>query len=585
MTVIGNRGPLRAITDLIAENLTAHASRMAVRQGGRRWSYRHLDNESRKVQQAIEASVSRPRRLVLSVPQGPQWVAAILGIWRACAIPLPVNLDHPPKRLHELALGCDAVLHCDAAGNCPWPAHVPLIKLEETVDFSLGRSEAAINPPEIACILHTSGSSGRPKPVLIQHAGLANRIEQFNRLYNITPTDKVAQLAAASVDVILWETLLALTSGAQLHIPAGPSQIPGPELAQWMFDNEITVATMTPTMLAALPCRELPKLRLLVLGGEALDPTRFRYWIERHQVANAYGPTEATIATHVNTDVALDEPAPIGHPVPGVLDFLLNEDRRPVPDGQIGELFVGGVGLAAGYDGMPEQTAERFPELVLDGAVQRVYRTGDLAWRRPDGQLVFVGRADRQLNIGGLRLEPEEVEAAALRLPGVTAAAVVPEKVGDRDVLAIHVAVPEADISVAQLRIHLALSLPAPAVPARIHIHSKLPLMGYGKPDLKALASAVDSAPVSHEASDAENEMSLPKRVVQLWIDATGGPPSAIDEDFFDVGGESLAAILLIHKLNEEFGTQVTIGAFVANPTPEHLSQAIANREQRGNLS
>lgn len=559
---------------------------MAVCRRKERWSYRRLDNESRNVQQAIEASAPGVRRVVVSVSPGPQWIAAMLGSWRAGVIPIPVNLDHPPDRLHELAAGSDAVLQYGQSGNPEWPVHIPLIPLQEALaPFSLRRSRIDIDPPEVACILHTSGSSGRPKPVLIQHTGLSNRIDQFRLIYKITPSDRIAQLAAASVDVILWETLLALTSGAQLHIPAGLSRVPGPELAQWIFDNEITVATMTPTMLAALPQRELPALRLLVLGGEALDSARFQYWIERHQVANAYGPTEATIATHVNIDVGLDGPAPIGYPVPGVKDFLLDEGERPVADGQIGELFVGGVGLAAGYDGMPEQTAEFFPDLMLDGTTQRVYRTGDRAWRRPDGQLVFAGRTDRQLNIGGVRLEPEEIESTALRLPSVRAAAVIPEQAGDHDVLALHVAAPDADVSATQLRVHLAASLPASAVPARIHIHSELPLRGYGKPDLEALADVVSPARVDRETGGIERELPLPKRVGQLWADATGEPPSTIDEDFFDVGGESLAAVLLIHKLNEEFGTQVTIAAFVASPTPEHLSLAIANLPRQGRNS
>ncbi|MFF8264280.1 AMP-binding protein [Streptomyces virginiae] len=196
-------------------------------------------------------------------------------------------------------------------------------------------------------------------------------------------------------------------------------------------------------VLAALPEVTLPELRLLVVGGEALAPARFRHWIDRHQVANAYGPTEATIATHVAPHLMADnQPAPLGRSVPGVEDFLLDEDNQPVPDGQPGHLHLAGVGLDDGYPGLPDRTVDAFPRLGIGGRAVRVYRTGDRARRRPDGQLVYAGRIDRQLNLGGVRLEPEEVEAAALTLDGVTAAAVLAEPAGGRDVLALHVAVP-----------------------------------------------------------------------------------------------------------------------------------------------
>ncbi|MGH3927625.1 MAG: AMP-binding protein, partial [Pseudonocardiaceae bacterium] len=341
-------------------------------------------------------------------------MAGLVGIWRAGAVAVLSNVEQPANRLRQVADSADYVLTKPTLASTVWAEQRGRIVVPDgtsPLHDDLGSSQGG--RPSSACVLHTSGTSGMPKPVVLEHRGLAHRISRLQALYEITSTDKIAQLAAPSVDVVLWETLLACVSGAQLEIPTGLSRTPGPDLAQWLFQRDITVMTCTPTMLAALPETVLPAIRLIVLGGEHCDPTRHAFWIQHHQVANAYGPTEATIETHVCSRVSLERPAPIGRPVDGVEDFLLDDHHLPVPDGRVGELYLCGVGLAARYDGLPEATAVAFRPLILDGELRRVYRTGDLACRRPDGQLVFVGRADRQLNLGGFRLEPAEVEQAA----------------------------------------------------------------------------------------------------------------------------------------------------------------------------
>jgi amino acid adenylation domain-containing protein len=493
-------------------------------------------------------------------------------------VAVPVNLDHPPARLRLLANSADVLI--SASGDVPswWPESKSVVALTGA-DVQTASGSVAAQLATSACILHTSGSTGVPKPVVLGHDGLAHRIDAFADLYQITSQDRIAQLAAPSVDVVLWETLLALTSGAALSVPEGRERVPGIGLVRWMAGEQITVATMTPTMLAALPEETLPHLRLLVVGGEALDPTRFGFWVDRHQFANAYGPTETTIATHISLHITTgDQPAPIGRPVPGVEDFLLDENDRPVPDGQTGHLHLAGVGLADGYAGLPERTARAFPTLTLTGRPVRAYRTGDRAWRRPDGQLVYAGRIDRQLNLGGVRLEPEEVEAAALTLEGVTAAAALAEPVDGRNVLALHAAVPGGQVTEAALRAHLAYRLPATAVPARIHLHPALPLTGYGKPDLQRLAAHATTAgadAVLTEPACVGPVAELPEEIAGWWQQATGSYPASRTADFFACGGNSLACVELLHRINEAYGATITIMAFTAEPTPAFLARSL----------
>ncbi|MGW2105050.1 non-ribosomal peptide synthetase [Streptomyces sp. NPDC001948] len=571
----------------VAGQVQARDHACAVRSGDERVTYGELWERAGRVVDVVSAVAGGlgELRVAIGVAAGADWVGCLLGIWRAGAVAVPVNLDHPSARLRLLADSVDLLVHADEEVPGWWPDSKPAVALTGAEAGHLpepGLGYASAAGGRTACILHTSGSTGAPKPVVLAHRGLAQRITAFADLYRITAEDRIAQLAAASVDVVLWETLLALTVGGTLCIPHGRQRVPGIGLVRWLTGEQVTVATMTPTMLAALPEVTLPELRLLVVGGEALAPGRFRYWIDRHQVANAYGPTEATIATHVAPHITADEqPAPLGRPVPGVEDFLLDENDQPVPDEQPGHLHLAGVGLADGYAGLPDRTARSFPTLTIGGREVRVYRTGDRARRRPDGQLVYAGRIDRQLNLGGVRLEPEEVEAAALAFDGVTAAAVLAEPAEGRGVLALHAAVPCGRITKAALRAHLASLLPSSAVPARIHLHPSLPLTGYGKPDLHALAALISPGALPTAEPDGTAPFSggpavvLPDTVRLWWRQATGAEPSAATTDFFSCGGDSLACVELLHRINETFGLEIPLADFTAQPTPAFLARAL----------
>ncbi|MER6502490.1 non-ribosomal peptide synthetase [Streptomyces sp. NPDC001455] len=581
--------PAGSVLPAIAGQVQARAHVCAVRSGDERVTYGELWERAGRVAAIVSAAArgGGELRVAIGLAPGADWVGCLLGIWRAAAVAVPVNLDHPPARLRLLAGSADLLVHSGGATPSWWPHDKPAITFPAAGAVHLPGPHAkyaAAAGGRTACILHTSGSTGAPKPVVLPHSGLAHRITAFADLYRITAEDRIAQLAAASVDVVLWETLLALTIGGTLCVPHGRQRVPGIGLVRWLAAEQVSVATMTPTMLAALPEVTLPELRLLVVGGEALAPARFGYWIDRHQVANAYGPTEATIATHVAPHItADDQPAPLGLPVPGVEDFLLDEHDQPVPDGQTGHLHLAGVGLADEYAGLPDRTAHAFPTLTIDGRAVRVYRTGDRALRRPDGQLVYAGRIDRQLNLGGVRLEPEEVEAAALALDGVIAAATLAEPAEGRDVLALHVAVPGGRITEAALRAQLGGLLPSAAVPARILLHLSLPLTGYGKPDVHAIAALASAgAPPTAEpdgtapAADGPAVV-LPDTVRLWWRQATGAEPATATTDFFSCGGDSLACVELLHRINETFGLEIPLADFTAQPTPAFLARALAS--------
>jgi acyl-coenzyme A synthetase/AMP-(fatty) acid ligase len=341
-----------------------------------------------------------------------------------------------------------------------------------------------------------------------------------------------------------------------------------------LAEHRITAFTCTPTVLAALPFTELPDLRLIVLGGEALHPDPLIRWLARYPVANAYGPTELTTEALVAFPIQADHhPVPIGRPYPGIGVRILDAAGQPVPDGQVGELYLSGPGLALEYLGLPAQTAAAFPHLRQGTTLTRHFRTGDLVQRLPDGQLTFIGRRDRQLNLGGVRVEPGEVETCALQLDGVRAAAATTVTRDNRTALAL-VVVADPVMTKPRLRTHLAGRLPAAAVPTEIHLVDQLPHTPSGKIDYTALSHL---APPSCDDTGPDGTLAaLPELVLGWWQDLTGQPATA-GADFFAAGGTSLAALRLTSQINQEFGTTLTITDFLADPTTQLLTSVLAS--------
>ncbi|MEV0623680.1 AMP-binding protein [Nonomuraea sp. NPDC050404] len=391
---------------------------------GRTLSYAELRDASAGIADVLRPFDVAEAPVLLALPPSVEWCAAVLGIWQAGARAVFLDMNHPPGRLAAVADACSAEVAITPDGGPPlWAPD--RISVAPTM-----RSSAVRHGPgagrQAGCIFHTSGSTGIPKPVLIGEDALAARAEALRTLYAFSAADRVAQLTSPAFDAVLWELLPTLTAGAHLLIPGPRQRAVGSELVTWLDSHRVTAFTCTPTTLAAMPFAELDSVRLIVLGGETVHTAPLARWLSRYQVANAYGPTEATVEALMAFPITPGmDPVPIGRPLPGVIAHVRTEDGRATCSGEVGELYLAGAGLAEGYLGMSRETASRLVHLNADGAgPRRYYRTGDLVRVLDDGQLAFAGRIDQQLNLGGVRLEPGEVEAVACRLPGVHGAAV-----------------------------------------------------------------------------------------------------------------------------------------------------------------
>jgi amino acid adenylation domain-containing protein len=383
--------------------------------------------------------------------RSPETVMAFIAVLKAGGVYLPLDPEYPGERL-RLILTEAAPLVVIANSCCR--AHIAghrgqVLWLDAESDAIAQECEEkptqASHPQDLAYLIYTSGSTGRPKGVLVEHGGAANVIAEQARLLCVGPGDRVLQFAALGFDASIFEMLMALGGGATLVIAAPAALLPGPPLLQTLRDNRISVVTLPPSAVAALPCEPIPELRLLNLAGEAAWPALAADWSVGRQLFNLYGPTESTIwATAAELDGGSD--TLIGRPIRGVDAYVLDPQFEPVPVGVAGELYIGGVGVARGYLNQPEATQRKFiPDPFSRRSGARIYATGDRVRFRSDGNLEFLGRLDDQVKVRGFRIEPGEVEAVLAQHPAVRESVVVAceETPGDKRLVAYIVSKPE----------------------------------------------------------------------------------------------------------------------------------------------
>ncbi|WP_070014551.1 non-ribosomal peptide synthetase [Streptomyces nanshensis] len=451
----------------------------------------------------------------------------------------------------------------------------------------------------LAYLIYTSGTTGRPKGVMIAHRGIAGLIGSDVAEFGLGPGDRVAQGSSSAYDSSVEETWMALASGATV-VPMDDEVVRlGPDLVTWLRNERVTVLCPPPTLLRAMGCAdpagELPDLRLLYVGGEALPADVAEAWSAGRRMVNGYGPTECTV-TCVRHDVVAGRRIAIGRPVPGMEAWVLGPDLEPVEPGRPGELCMTGDGLALGYLNEPEKTADRFPQHHRLG---RIYRTGDLVHREADGTLVHHGRIDSQVKLRGYRIELEAVEAHLARCPGVREAACRVQGEGQTQTLAAHV-VPEDHTRPPRyeaLREQLAGSLPSYMVPAQFGLLATLPRSAGGKlrrDDLPPLGPSRTgfSGGRGRDASAPGPADDMTERIARAVSRVLGTEDVGPHEDFFTgLGGSSLQAALLITELRNDAATESlavrdvyqarTVAALARRAAAPQAAPAAASGEQR----
>jgi len=543
--------PARTLLDVLRATARAFPEASAIDDGSGALSYREmLARVGATAARLHEAGVRRGDRVGVRMPSGSKELyIAILGVLAAGAAYVPVDADDPDERA-RLVFGEAAVRGVITGTGTYAPASEEAAVANDLFDgeapHPATQAVVAVPPPNVdddAWIIFTSGSTGVPKGVAVTHRAAAAFVDAEARLFvphaPLGPDDRVLAGLSVAFDASCEEMWLAWRHGACL-VPAPRSLVrSGEDLAPWLLRQSITVVSTVPTLAAMWPAESIENVRLLIFGGEACPPElAARLVAEGREVWNTYGPTEATVvACAASLDGAL--PIRIGLPLDGWLLAVVDGDGQPVGEGGVGELIIGGVGLARYLD--PAKDAEKyapFPTLGWD----RAYRSGDLVRFEPEG-LVFQGRADDQVKVGGRRIELGEVEAALQDLPGVTgAAAAVRTTEAGVPVLVGYLAAP-ADFDRLAARADLAARLPAPMVPL-LAVVDDLPVRTSGKVDRAALPWPLPN--VELPASDLSPGEAW---LAQQWQAVLGMPVIDRKADFFDLGGGSLAAAQLVSRI------------------------------------
>ncbi|HEY0636759.1 MAG TPA: amino acid adenylation domain-containing protein, partial [Pseudonocardiaceae bacterium] len=593
-------GGARTLLAAFDRQAAATPDRVAFRdgEGTEALSYAELDRRSRLLAARLTGlGVGLESPVGVCLPRGVDLPVALLAVLRAGGAYLPLDPDNPTDRLrHMLAdSGAEAVITRDptVAGLVPG---LPLVG----PDVPPGPARptggpATVDAENIAAVIYTSGSTGRPKGVALTHRSLLNRI---GWMWAETPPveDETCCLKTpiGFVDS-LWELLGPLLVGVPTVVPSAPPRDPVAlvaELARHGVTRLLLVPSLLRMLLQAVPdlATRLPRLRLWVSSGEPLLPDLHRLFTERmpgHALHNLYGASEVWDAlwpADGGADVRDGRPVPVGRPIANVTAHLLDQHLNPVPVGVVGELYVGGDCLARGYLHRPELTAERFvphPDPQA-GPGARLYRTGDLGRRRDDGQVELLGRADNQVKVRGFRVEPGEVETALESLPQIKQAAVRGWLTEDTDaatggpgdsVLAAYVVAGDGTTA-SDLRAALSDLLPSHLVPSSFTFMPELPLTSTGKVDRRALPP-----PVAAEAGAGEAETELERVLALLWADVLERDRVGMDDDFFDIGGHSLLAPVLVARVGEALGREVPVRAVFEHPTVRTMAAALGGTD------
>jgi len=527
-------------------------------------TYEELLRDSRALAGAIASHVTGECIVAIVLPKDSRHMqAAQLAVMQAGAAFVCVDLAFPDEHIQFLLEDSQAVVVVTDAGR-----HARLRELgiaeDRLLDVGQERGEgqplerpAWLNEQSLAYLIYTSGTTGRPKAVMVEHRSVVHLLEAEQAYLQLTSEDRCVQVSSNAYDSSIEEVWLPLVAGATVVVADDDVTRLGPDLVPWLHAHRISVMMPTPTMLRAAGCSEpatqLPDMRIVYTGGEAITQDLVDVWAPAVQLENGYGPTECTV-TVTRARLQRGAPITIGKAIGASEAHVLDEHLQPVPAsngamGASGELCFSGPCLARGYWQREALTAEKF---VAHPELGRIYRTGDLVSCDQNGDLHFLGRIDSQVKVRGYRIELAAIEAQLCELPGIREAGCRVQGDVGRELLAAHVvAAPDADVVAASMAERLRAVMPDYMVPARFAVVDRLPTLVSGKLDRRALPEIAAPAGESHAAGVAPR--TAEERLLADAFAATLGLKEvAVDVDFFDLGGNSLRAAELITRLRRE---------------------------------
>ncbi|MGW0811445.1 amino acid adenylation domain-containing protein, partial [Nonomuraea sp. NPDC002799] len=572
----------RTVADLIAEQAEQRPTAVAVVSGEVRLTYAELMSRAEALAVELRGlGVGRGDAVGLCCDRSADLVVGMLGILCTGGAYVPFDPDYPADRLAFMLDDSDVRI---VVGHRPLLAALPMsgrlaVPIEEVPETTERVGRPVAGGDDLACLLYTSGSTGRPKGVMVPHRGII-RLGCETDYVRLTPRTVSGQMASASFDPHLFELWAPLLNGGQVVIVPTEVSLAPARFAELVRAEGITTMVVVTALFNGTIAEQpdaFATVEQLYTGGEALNPgnAAIALGAGRTEVYNAYGPTEVSTISTWAPVTATATSGRIGRPIANTQAWILDQDGRQAPIGAPGELCLGGPGVALGYWRRPGLTAERFiPDPAAPG--RQLYRTGDLARLLPDGTLEFLGRMDHQVKIRGHRIEPGEIESVLAAHPDVAACVVTPYRPAEGPVQLVAYLQPREDaIDPARVRAHAFSHLPEYMVPATLIVLDRLPLNPNGKIDRHRLpAPDTTDAPAPH----VPPRNPLERLIADIWADVLHRPEIGVHDNFFTLGGHSLAAVKVTFSLQSELGIVLGVRDVLRTATVHLLAEYVAEQ-------
>ncbi|NUS45898.1 MAG: amino acid adenylation domain-containing protein, partial [Mycobacteriaceae bacterium] len=591
------RGPEVTASGLLPDLLAAAASpdpdRTAVVEGGantatgapgRSLTYRELDAVSSGLARVLIGRGVGPGDLVaVGIPRSLESVVAVWAVAKSGAGFVPVDPNYPAERVQHMLTDSGAVLGLTVSAvrsglpdAASWLVIDDLVVSDEPAAVTDADRVRPVRTTDVAYVIYTSGSTGVPKGVAVSHAGLAGFSAEQVRLYRIDGDSRTLHFASPSFDASVMELLLAVGAAATMVI-VPPGVYGGADLAELLRRQRVTHAFITPAALASLDPAGLDSLREVAVGGEAYGADLVRRWVTalpRLRFHNVYGPTETSMVVNISAPLAVGDPLTIGGPIGGVSQWVLDERLRPVPVGVAGELYIAGAQVASGYHRRSGLSAARFVACPWAPGL-RMYRTGDVVRWTEAGEVQYVARNDFQVKVRGFRIELGEIDAVLAEDDAVDFVATLGRtlETGATALVSYVLPVDGAQLDVAALTDFAAQRLPSHMVPAAIMVLDEIPLTPTGKLDRKALP-----APVFQAKTFRAPTTPIEQTVANVFADVLNIERAGLDDDFFELGGNSLIATQVASRLGLALDTKVPVRALFEAPTVGALAARVESR-------
>ena len=586
--------PVSTMHDLFAAQVKKTPDSIALQFEKVQLTYAQLNDRAERFAHLLQQAGAGPGKLVaICIDRSENLLAGLLGILKTGATYLPLDPGTPLSRITLCLEDAEpAVLLTQKSLLEQLPmTGANTLTIEDLVPAAAALPEGTsvpaglAGPDDSAYIIHTSGSTGRPKAVELPHGAVVNLLLSFQKQPGLTADDVLVAVTTISFDIAVLELFLPIITGARVVIAPRTTALDPFELSDLIDATKCTVIQATPATWRALVAIDWPgKSGLRVLcGGEALTRDLAQKLLARNvELWNVYGPTETCIWSTVSRVQHRLGSVPIGHAIDNTTTYILDASEQPVPIGVAGELYIGGMGLAKGYRGQPELTAEKFvAPAIAEG--ERIYRTGDYAVYRPDGTIECQGRADNQVKVRGYRIELEEVELHLSAYPDVASAAArvwKDEAVGNR-LSGYVVAKPGTTLDSREIRRFLQPRLPEYMIPSQFVILDEMPLTPNGKTDRKALPQTVEQvlAPQADEVlTEDEN------RLAKIWSEVLDVRKVGKHDNFFELGGHSLLLVVMFARINREFSTNLPITTIFDAQTLTALAKVLKQKVRISSL-